>query len=75
MKIYKVATRNIPERDEDDGHTGYIWTLSKREANKIFKSDGADPKRGDEIEELDLIMNKTSIINFLNTHCGFPDNG
>lgn len=60
---------------EDDGHTGYVWTLSKREANEIFKNKGADPERGDGIQECELSVNKHDIIRFLNEHCDFPDNG
>lgn len=75
MKVYKVPMRNIQEIDEDDGHTGYVWTLSKREATKLFNENGADQNRGDEIEELEFAMNKRSVIEFLNDHCSHPDNG
>lgn len=73
MKIYKVPTRQ--ERQTGDEHTGYIYTLSKREATKAFKENNADPGRGDEIDTLELAMNKHDIIRFLNENCGYPDNG
>lgn len=75
MIIYKVPTRNKPEEDEDDGHTGFVWTLSKREAMKIYKNNGAQSDRGDDIQECELAVNKHDIIRFLNQHCDFPDNG
>jgi hypothetical protein len=75
MKVYKVPKRNDPNTEADDGHAGYIYTYSKREANTLFKEGGADPKRGDEIEELEFAMNKRSVLEFLNLHCSHPDNG
>lgn len=73
MIIYKVPTReNFPV---DDSHTGYFWTLSKREAVKVFKEKNANEDREDKIEELELSMNRHDLIDFLNTHCSFPDNG
>lgn len=71
MKIYKVPHREL----DGDEHSGYSYHLSKREAQKTFKEAGANPNRGDEIEELELAMNKHDVIDFLNTHCSHPDNG
>lgn len=73
MKIYKVPKRDY--KPSSDEHTGYFYTTSKREANKFFKENGADPTIGDEIEELTLAMNKWDVVRFLNTHASHPDNG
>lgn len=73
MKIYKVPTRE--DNPITDEHTGYFWTTSKTEAKKVFKEKQADSERGDEIEEVELAMNKWDVIRFLNEHCSHPDNG
>lgn len=73
MIIYKVPTRQYPETGDE--HTGYVWTFSKREANQIFKENNADPRRGDEIQSYELVMNKHDVIRFLNAYCSHPDNG
>lgn len=70
MIIYKV-----PLRSDGDEHSGYDWTYSKREANKTFKEGGADPQRGDKIQEIELAFNKSDLLRFLKAHCGYPDNG
>lgn len=74
MKIYQVPTRRDPS-DGGDEHTGYFYTLSKREANKVFKEQGAQPELNDKVRELELAMNKYDIVRFLNAHCSHPDNG
>lgn len=75
MKIYKVPTRLDPNEGMGDDHTGYYFTSSKRDANNVFKIQGAQPELNDQIEELELAMNKHDIIRFLNVHCSHPDNG
>lgn len=72
MKIYRVPSRGQEPHDE---HSGYSYHLSKREAHNDFKTSGAIPERGDKIEELELRMDKWSMIDFLNKHCSYPDNG
>jgi hypothetical protein len=70
MIIYKVPTRG-----DGDEHSGYSYHFSKREAKNKFKESGASTERGDEVEELELAMNKHDILRFLNLHCAHPDNG
>lgn len=86
MKIYQVPKRTLvePEFSElnegwetgsGDEHAGYFYTLSKREAYKVFKNCGADPAVGDKITEINVAMNKYDIVAMLNQHASHPDNG
>ncbi len=75
MLIFKVPTRSGRTQGASDAHTGYVFTTSKTEANKVYKENGADPARGDEIEPIKVAFNTADIIDFLNTHCSHPDNG
>lgn len=75
MTVYKVPHRSIPGRDEDDGHNGYYWTTSKSDADRNFKENGGDTERGDKVLKIELAMNKSDLIAFLNAYCSWPDNG
>ncbi len=70
MIIYKV-----PHREINGDLRGFSHHLLKSEAKKAFKEKGADENLGDEVEELELAMNKHDIIRFLNQNYSYPDNG
>jgi hypothetical protein len=69
MKIYKVG-----QRDVFDQHQGYTWHTNKQEAIKAWKQSDKEPEETD-FEELEIKLDKKSILIFLNIHCSHPDNG
>ena len=70
-----VQKRNKPEEVDDDSHISYSYFTDNVKAIKHFDNNGGDNGRGDEVETFDIQLNKTSIIQFLNNHCSYPDNG
>jgi hypothetical protein len=70
MIIYRATKR----RDGKE-HDGFVYSLSKRDANKIQEQSNEEFHCDDEVETLVMSMNKLDVIDFLNAHCAHPDNG
>ena len=64
-------------RAEDSEHTGYTYHSDNLEAVKNWQQAKKDCGElyFDEIEIFDLPLKKENVLNFLNTYCGYPDNG
>lgn len=73
FKYYQVSTTN------HDGHQGYTYRTSRKEAEKIvetFLDANRDDKFADAgVSEIEVEPTKRGILNALLVHANHPDNG
>jgi hypothetical protein len=74
FKYYRVSCAN------GDGHQGYTYCASKREAEAAAKNFLANQEKVNvhnnvEIKEIEIEPTKRGILNALLVHAGHPDNG
>lgn len=70
MKIYRAT-----KREDGDAHAGYKFFFSKREAKLFQKDENFVSGVVDEVDELEVSMNKCDVLAFLNAYASHPDNG
>lgn len=79
MKIYKVAIIGTAESGSE--HEGYAYVSNKADARKKARENELEALENmgldydSAIEELEVDLNKNSLLIFLNAHCAHPDNG
>ena len=85
MKVYRVTRRR-----SGNEHDGYSYFSNKAKAeieqkkeNKILYIDELEAEQefeqpqpnNDSVEEIDFDLSKKGILELLNIHCSYPDNG
>ena len=78
MRFYRVSLG-----DEADGHSGYSWFTSRREADAAVAeflkantpTDGSENLLQTNVEEVHIVPTRTGIRQALNQYAGYPNNG